>query len=182
MSNTATEAQIKFIQSLSEQRDTTDPDTARALELGRALWRSAAFTKEAASAVIDALKAAPYAESLPDPAKPGVTHTMRRNDAEVPEGMHVFHGTTYKVQVAKNGSGRRYAKVLEQHDGRWIFVYAPGVIRDLSEATCMSAEEAAQFGALYGICCNCARDLTDERSIAAGYGPVCAANNGWPWG
>ena len=173
MSNTATEAQIKFIQSLSEQRDTTDPDTAKALELGRALWRSAAFTKEAASAVIDALKSAPYAGPAP---------AARAIRAEAPEGMHVFHGTTYKVQVAKNGSGRRYAKALEQHDGRWIFVYAPGVVRDLSEATCMGAEEAAQFGALYGICCNCARDLTDERSIAAGYGPVCAANNGWPWG
>ena len=46
----------------------------------------------------------------------------------------------------------------------------------------MDADQAAQFGALYGVCCNCGRELSDERSIHAGYGPTCAANNGWPWG
>jgi hypothetical protein len=46
----------------------------------------------------------------------------------------------------------------------------------------MSAEQAAEFGALYGICCNCGRDLTDETSIFHGYGPVCAARNGWVYG
>lgn len=177
MSNTATQKQIDFMTRIAAERSVVSEQSAEqvenALTAARKAWRDGEFDKALASATIDFLLALPKAETSPSTAT---------STEEVPEGMHVLHGTTYKVQVAKNGSGRRYAKALEQHDGRWIFVYAPGVIRDLSEATCMSAEEAAQFGALYGVCCNCARDLTDERSIAAGYGPVCAANNGWPWG
>lgn len=101
--------------------------------------------------------------------------------AVAPEGMHVFEGVTYKVQVAKNGSGNRYAKALVQEDGRWSFEYAPGAIKNLSEATVMTAEAAAAFGALYGICCSCGKDLTDEDSIHNGYGRKCAQNHGWSY-
>jgi hypothetical protein len=31
-------------------------------------------------------------------------------------------------------------------------------------------------------CCFCGRELTDEPSVAAGYGPVCAEKYGLPWG
>ncbi len=38
----------------------------------------------------------------------------------------------------------------------------------------MTLEQAQEFGKLYGVCCRCAADLTDEDSIARGMGPVCA--------
>ena len=41
---------------------------------------------------------------------------------------------------------------------------------------------AARYGKLTGNCCFCVRGLTDERSLAEGYGPVCAKNFGLPWG
>lgn len=44
------------------------------------------------------------------------------------------------------------------------------------------AEVAAAHGKLTGNCCFCHRQLTDERSTAIGYGPVCADNYGLPWG
>lgn len=176
MSNTATQAQIRFINSLKEQCDMADPATAQAVELGRSLWRAGAFDKAAASAVIDALKDAPRAESLPDPSKPGVTHTMRRNDATVPEGMHTLNGKVYKVQRAIHGSGNLYAKELamDENGETWSFYYARGVIRSLSEETKMTLEDAKQFGVLYGTCVQCGRMLTNEESIKAGIGPVCA--------
>lgn len=37
-------------------------------------------------------------------------------------------------------------------------------------------------GLRYGICCFCARELTDPASVSAGYGPICAENFGLPWG
>lgn len=40
----------------------------------------------------------------------------------------------------------------------------------------------AQNGRETGTCCYCARDLTDDRSKVAGYGPVCAKRYGLPWG
>lgn len=41
---------------------------------------------------------------------------------------------------------------------------------------------SAAFGSKYGICCFCSRELTDERSVAVGYGPICADHFGLAWG
>lgn len=43
----------------------------------------------------------------------------------------------------------------------------------------LTEKEAANLGRTYGFCCNCGRDLTEDTSLAVGYGPECAANNGW---
>jgi hypothetical protein len=40
----------------------------------------------------------------------------------------------------------------------------------------------AANGRLTGVCCYCGRQLTDERSTAVGYGPICAGHFGLPWG
>lgn len=40
------------------------------------------------------------------------------------------------------------------------------------------AKVAEAYGKKYGYCCFCARELTDDRSVAAGYGPVCADHYG----
>jgi hypothetical protein len=99
-------------------------------------------------------------------------------------------GTIYKVQIAKQGSGNLYAKRLvitpnacggcERCDGegtcaKGTFQYAAGAIHTLRADERMSEADARAFGALYGICCACGADLTDERSIAAGIGPICGA-------
>ena len=101
-------------------------------------------------------------------------------------------GRIFKVQRAVNGSGNLYAKELlteavghcggcEACDGEDLcltydarFEYAAGAMRLLSAETAMSLEQAKTYGALYGTCCACGRTLTDEASIAAGIGPVCA--------
>lgn len=41
---------------------------------------------------------------------------------------------------------------------------------------------ATKYGRLTGKCCFCGRKLTDERSTAMGYGPVCADHFGLDWG
>jgi hypothetical protein len=103
-------------------------------------------------------------------------------------------GAIFKIQKAVHGSGRLYAKqlvvdlengdrlarfMLGKHDAKQpnasvSFVYAPGAINRLSAEDKMTMEDAAKFGALYGTCCRCGRTLTDEESIAAGIGPICA--------
>lgn len=111
------------------------------------------------------------ASSLPE-----TTTNGRTGPSDPPEGMHRLEdGSIYKCQVAHHGSGNKYAKLLIVEDGVGRFQYAPGAVRKLSDATLMTLEEAKSFGALYGVCCVCAATLTDERSIAAGIGPVCAA-------
>lgn len=95
--------------------------------------------------------------------------------APVTEGMYrMADGTIAKVQRAVNGSGNLYAKRLVVEADHGSFVYEPGLIRKLAAADKMSLDEAAEFGRLYGWCVVCGRTLTDERSIAAGIGPVCS--------
>lgn len=43
-------------------------------------------------------------------------------------------------------------------------------------------EHLQHNGKAHGVCCYCARPLTDPRSVTAGYGPVCADHWGLPWG
>lgn len=41
---------------------------------------------------------------------------------------------------------------------------------------------AGDYGRLHGACCFCRKALSDERSTAVGYGPICADHFGLPWG
>ena len=43
------------------------------------------------------------------------------------------------------------------------------------------AEQAKIYGQRFGHCCFCGLELTDHRSIDAGYGPICADKFGLPW-
>lgn len=102
------------------------------------------------------------------------------------EGMYRdASGTIFKVVKAVHGSGKLYAKELRidqtttaqdrVSNAGGHFVYKPGAIRALSTNDKMSLEDAKAFGKLYGFCCRCGAILTDENSIEAGIGPICAS-------
>lgn len=153
----ATEAQINLIKKLVGEKDTTAIQPILDVCRDTATNRPQEFTKENASALINLLLEQPF------------------KSAEVPEGMHKFGGVIFKVQVAVHGSGRKYAKALQEDgNGGWAFEFVSGAINNLSQETLLSLEEAKEFGALYGTCCVCGRTLTNEESIAAGIGPICA--------
>lgn len=109
-------------------------------------------------------------------------------------------GEIFKVQWNRgSGDGRRlYAKQLIMHvdGGRWTriplegflpkpeethaeFRYAPGAMRVIRPEWRMSMEEAKAFGALYGTCLRCGRDLTLEASIERAMGSTCAKKANW---
>lgn len=104
--------------------------------------------------------------------------------SDADEGMYVYKNQVYKVIVAVHGSGHLYAKRLEvsQHEEgtelegkpKGTFVKATGMLRFLRQEHKMSLEEAKRYGSLYGFCVRCGATLTDEGSIAAGIGPICA--------
>lgn len=52
----------------------------------------------------------------------------------------------------------------------------------LIEFAASPARVAAEHGRLTGRCCFCNIALSDERSTAVGYGKICAAHYGLPWG
>lgn len=88
------------------------------------------------------------------------------------------------VNVVNYGSRAWYGRV--QTNGRFepsTGNPAPAeVVEAIKRFACDPAGVAAEHGRLTGNCCFCNIPLTDERSTAVGYGPVCAKNWGLPWG
>lgn len=109
-------------------------------------------------------------------------------------------GEIFKVQWNRgSGDGKRlYAKQLYIYiDGvAWTeiptsseevsncktdfeFRYAPGALKLIAPGWRMTLSEAKQFGALYGTCLRCGRDLTLEESIERAMGSTCAKKANW---
>jgi len=165
----ATEKQISFIRSLGAER--VSPT-------GQWKWGSdpdyfANLSKSEASYVISKM--------LSLPRKPKDTLQVDVPEAKPVEGVHSVHTSkgvaVVKVQKALYGSGRLYSKVWSPSQHK--FVRVSGWLAKTSKGTLITKEEAARFGALYGCCARCSRPLTDEESIANGFGPVCAQQMGW---
>jgi hypothetical protein len=129
--------------------------------------------REVAQRIMDEQTVRPEAPSGPvQPAAP-VSEGMYRDPQT---------DTIWKVVVAVHGSGRLYAQRLvagtktvgdlaipEGH-----FEYDGGAIRRINPAWRLSLEEAKTLGSLYGFCVRCGATLTDDVSIKAGIGPICA--------
>lgn len=173
----ATPAQIRFIETMCEEQ-------------GRTLHMDlATLTKDAASDLISALVAARETRTSPEavrtpagPQKTGSAATSRNWVTE--DGMYrTPDGEVYKVQFAIHGSGRLYAKKLVEREepkthkngkvSTHEFVKETGAIRKLTADMKMTLAQAKEWGALYGTCCRCGTQLTDEKSIADGIGPIC---------
>jgi hypothetical protein len=98
------------------------------------------------------------------------TPPVKSVPVEIEDGMYVLDGEVYKVIHAVHGSGRQYAKLLTKSG----FTVAPGIVSRLRSEHRMTLDQAQKYGRLYGVCCRCGTTLTDESSIEAGIGPVCA--------
>lgn len=180
----ATQKQMDFAVRLGKEVAGLDlnKEGQTALDTVRGLWGRATLDRKMMSGIIEELLT--LKRSTPAKVEP-VTGEL--------EGMHRLDGEIYKVQRAVHGSGNLYAKHLVLSDQgcslgcghvacghddptRYsvTFTYAPGVIYRLSEDSRMSLDEAKEFGSLYGTCMVCGRTLTNEESIEAGIGPVCA--------
>jgi len=114
--------------------------------------------------------------------------TAKKTAAKAPalaaDGIFAKGDEVYKVQWNQNHTSLYAKRLVEDGSAKgfcWEYV-GKGPLHHLTEDDRLTAEKAKSLGALYGVCVFCSATLTDEASIAAGYGPVCAENNGLPWG
>lgn len=94
-------------------------------------------------------------------------------------GIYVFGVDYFRVVLSQYG--RWYVKKWDVIRHVWDYAGA-SPLAILTSANKITAEQAAAFGEVFKTCVNCGQALSDPRSEAVGYGPTCAANNGWPWG
>ena len=101
---------------------------------------------------------------------------------------HVVSGRTYRttdgtIAVAyttQNGNLAARRLIIDE-DGGHLEYWKGGVAVLRATGAPLSAEEAAAIGRTHSFCVSCCRDLSDDRSLAAGYGETCASNNGWAY-
>lgn len=164
MNQQATEKQVRYLESLRASR--TPHVDAKAV----ADWAATAGRK-AVSDKIDELK------RMPQVAGPISSRVQWEQQAEPEDGIYIDRATNkiYKVYKMVHGSGRQGVKVLVPENGKGTFHYLGSAVKRLPKsAVRMSMDEAKAFGKIYGFCVRCGRTLTDEGSIEAGIGPICA--------
>ncbi len=97
-----------------------------------------------------------------------------------PQAQTAEDGATYR---ASNGSvfhcymGQRSGRLLLK---LWdatekVFSYYAAATRLPAGSVKLTKDECAEFGRATGTCCVCMRHLTNDDSVAAGIGPVCAS-------
>lgn len=168
----ATDRQLAYIDSLVEQyNDLTGK--------GEPTPDYSHMTKSEASAVIDALKFR-VEEARRDHYAAKTAERKVQLDVELEAGMYLVTTAgpsplVFKVYRAVHGSGRMLAKELVRTGSdSAVFEYRGLASRFVKADDRMSLDQAKAYGAIYGVCVRCAATLTDEESIAAGIGPVCA--------
>jgi len=105
-----------------------------------------------------------------------------------------------RVRLSRAGEQSREPGVVHITDGRpfgentyYGKLYTDGVFMPTRAATAEVIEfleafdadpeaVATAYGRRTGNCCFCSRELTDGRSVAVGYGAVCAGHYDLPWG
>lgn len=166
------EKQVTFLKSLFASKTTTDPE---------AIWvtlnKATPLSKKQVSSMIDVLM------KEPDVKKEEIKSAPTTNQDGPEEGFYKVEGEIYKVQQNLSCTNKYAKKLLiigsgEDAEFEWEYV-GKSPFRSLTAETKVNKEDTEEFGELYGRCMRCSRKLTDEGSIEAGLGMVCASKMGW---
>jgi len=88
-------------------------------------------------------------------------------------------GTIAIAYTTRNGYTAVRRLVIDE-DGQGGLEYWQGgapIVR--ATGTLLTQEEASELGKTYGFCICCSKLLSEDTSLAVGYGSTCAENNGW---
>lgn len=133
-----------------------------------------------------------------------VEQTNRQGNSLRAPGIHIhdrFGAAEYRLTIGMDGAGawtvtvrgvrgrtrnRTYATVKHPTgEVRWIKArpYGWEPVEEFCRQFYADPISACDtHGKTSGMCCFCSSPLTDKRSTAVGYGPICAQRFGLPWG
>jgi hypothetical protein len=93
---------------------------------------------------------------------------------ELDEGMYKVGEDIFKVYFTRGDEQRAPQLVTKQLiEGHFEYT-GKRPLNFITAEHRMTLDEAKEYGKVTGTCCNCGRLLTNEESIAAGIGPICA--------
>lgn len=86
------------------------------------------------------------------------------------------------IAIAYTTQNNRIAvrRLVVDEDGKGGLEYWKGGVSIVrATGTLLTAEEASELGKTHGFCVCCGKPLSEDTSLAVGYGATCAGNNGW---
>lgn len=88
-------------------------------------------------------------------------------------------GTIAIAYTTQNGN-LAMRRLVVHEDGTGSLEYWKGGVAVVSATgSLLTQEQASELGKVYGFCVCCGKVLSEDQSLAVGYGATCADNNGW---
>lgn len=175
----ATDKQIKFLYSLATTKELVYGTNDECVANLDRMQASGGISKDIASGLIGVLVKLPKRTTTPAAAKQAVA----LEDGVYRDGNGIFWMVYHTVHGANQQVAKRLVVTTNTDgtfNGTWDYA-GKAPLASLTPADKLSAEDAAQFGKVYGFCVRCARTLTKEESKHVGYGQTCAGHEGWPY-
>ena len=104
-----------------------------------------------------------------------VVLSLAGDRAKHPGSVNVTDGGSY-------GNNTWYGRIMRDGSFEPSHRSDESLVTLLKKLASEPAKVASAFGKITGSCCFCNKDLTDDRSLSVGYGPICADKWGLPWG
>ena len=86
------------------------------------------------------------------------------------------------IAIAYTTQNKRIAvrRLVVHEDGKGSLEYWKGGVSIVrATGSLLTQEQASELGKVYGFCICCGKDLSEDTSLAVGYGATCASNNDW---
>lgn len=169
------EAQLKFVQSLLEERDIPDNSEKSALIDS---YENHKLGKREASELINWLQAQPRMHA-------GRAGGRSADLPEVPAGRYAVEGDDgllkfYKVRKPDKGKWAGWTFLDAQASDYYYPIKGVQTVRAILGKIAKDPRAAATlYGQEIGRCCICGRTLTNDVSRNYGIGPICAGRTGW---
>lgn len=156
---------------------------------GQLTQRQAAF----AASIIERAQRAPAVREVIDLTRITAMFDTAAQHLKRPFVCFLVEGQEFKISPAPatgKNPGALYIKRAGEYQGKIDRTGGFSAARDADTGILGALKAFAQnpaaaalaYGQATGNCCFCARELTDPRSVTAGYGPICADHFGLPWG
>lgn len=111
--------------------------------------------------------------------KCGAPSDAPRIEVEPKRAYRCEDGTIAIAYTTQNGRIAVRRLVIHE-DGNGSLEYWQGGVAIVSATgSLLTQEEASTLGKTYGFCICCGKDLSEDTSLAVGYGATCAGNNDW---
>lgn len=162
----ATPKQIEFILSLASSRDFSKNNQALvSLKYVDILRAKNPIARTVATEMISLYLTLPKSSASTTLNPRGVKAT------DIQVGFYKVGNRVLKA-VKSPQTGNMYAKEL--HTNGWEYLTGGINLLKNNVYTKLTLDEAKELGKIYGFCVACGRTLTDEYSVEAGIGPICA--------